>query len=295
MNSTITKLLSGILLLFFVCFPNEVKEGALAGLNNGLFILIPSLFPYMAISQIFIKTGGADSIAALLYKPLNFLTRLSQTGASIYILSLFCGYPTGARLSSIAFDDEEIGKNETIKLFAAGNIPGFGFCAAFLGGAIFKESGAGLLAYLSFVLASFILIITLSKIFPNDKTISRKRKNPRCGFGTAAVQSVTESSASAVMVIAFVCFFSAIIKITGLFCKNTLLSGVIASFTEITMGLSTFQMPRPIVIFFTGFSGLSIIFQSLAFQKKKAVNIFLFIILRLIYGILAALIFFILS
>ena len=285
------KWLSGILLVLFVLFPKEVKEGVKGGLDNSFLVLVPSLFPYMIMSQCFILTGGAEAVSRFL--PISFFTGFSKKGAEIYFLSLFCGYPTGARLASISYDKGEINKNEKLKLFAAANIPGFGFSIAFLGSYIFKNSWLGIKIYISFVLASVFIAFFLDFFLPCEE--SEIEKQSEMSFQGALVKSILDSSQSIITIIAFVCFFSSLIKIFSVFIKNELLLAVFSVFLEITNGIpmlmSRIQPPEAAIVFFTAFSGLSIIFQSVSFQKKQDINIFLFLILRVAFGITAMLLF----
>ena len=291
-----SKWFSGILLILFILFPNQVKEGVKSGLDNGFLILIPSLFPYMVISQCFILTGGGRILSSFLYRPVNFFTGLTKKGTEIYLLSLFCGYPTGARLASICCDNGEIGKKEKQKLFGMANIPGFGFSVAYLGSAVFKSTWFGIKIYISFILASVFMGYFLD--FFLKGTERKSNETAEINFQNALVKSTLDSSQAIISVIAFVCFFGSLLKTISFFVENALIFAVISGFTEITIGIPEIikQLPNSelAVVFFTAFSGLSIIFQSMSFQKKDGINIFLFIFLRLLFGLAASIIFYLL-
>ena len=290
------KWFSGFLLVLFILFPAQVKDGVKTGLDNGFLVLVPSLFPYMVISQCFILTGGARVISSFLYRPVNFFTGLTRKGSEIYFLSLFCGYPTGARLASISYANGEIDKNEQLKLFSMANIPGFGFSVAYLGGAVLKNTWLGIKIYISFALASVFFGYFLNFFICGNETNSGAYKNTELNLGDALVKSILDSSKSIISVIAFVCFFSSLVKILSVFIKNNLFLVCISAFLEITTGIpelvKVFPEGAAAVVFFAAFSGLSIIFQSVSFQTKDKINLFLFIILRLVFGIISAVIFY---
>ena len=125
-----SKIIAVIFMILFIIFPQEIKNGAKEGIENGVFVLIPSIFPYIVISNIFIKTGASEVVSSFFYKILRPVFRYSESFSSFYLISLFCGYPTGAKMSSVY---EETNKRESLRLFSFGNVPGFGFCVSFLG------------------------------------------------------------------------------------------------------------------------------------------------------------------
>jgi hypothetical protein len=290
-----SKVYSGLILLIFILFPDAVKNGVKTGLENGFSILLPALFPYMVVSLIFVRTGGATYISKFLYPLFSWLCGLTKKGVSIYILALFCGYPNGARLASFAYNNKEIDKVELLKLFAFSNIPGFGFCVAFFGGSLFNDINLGIKIYLSFVVASMIFAVLLSFIYKGKEYPEKESKN--LDISQAIVSSILESVNSIIAVIAFVCFFSSIINIIGTTINNPIFTAIMSAFFEITVGSATIiktfdpNISIYLCVFFFGFSGLSIIFQSLSFLKKNDINILLFLFLRIIYAILSVIIF----
>jgi hypothetical protein len=290
-----SKVYSGIILIIFILFPNAVKDGIKTGLDNGFLILLPAIFPYMIVSLIFVRTGGSDYIAKYLYRFFNFICGLTKKGVSIYILALFCGYPNGARLASIAYGNGEIDKSELLKLFAFSNIPGFGFCVAFFGGSVFKDINLGIKIYLSFVVASVIFAVLLSFIYKGKECFQKETVN--VDISQAIVSSILDSTTSIISVIAFVCFFSSIINIIAVHTNNAIFMAIISAFLEITIGSTNIvkafnpNISIYLCVFFFAFSGLSIIFQSLSFLKKNDINILLFLFLRVLYAIISVITF----
>ncbi|MBP3448770.1 MAG: hypothetical protein J6K51_07105 [Clostridia bacterium] len=276
-----------VLLFLFIAFPGVVKEGISSGLEKSFLVLMPALFPYMVVSQIFIKTGGASVFSRFLQ-----VGNLSKKGVELLVPSLFCGYPTGARLSSFAYNNNEISKRELLLLFSFGNIPGFGFTVSYLGGVLFKSFRFGVMIYLSYLTASVLLCFLFSLSLPRQSTQSAPQQ--KCvSFGQALTEAVTESSLSMVSLICFVCFFSSLIHLLSTLRLPSALGVCLEAFLEITYGLESLAKFYGIMptVFFAGFSGLCVLFQSLSFDQKNAVNLPLLFTARCLYGIVSVLIF----
>ena len=278
------------LLVLFVCFPRISSRGISSGLETGLLVLMPSIFPYMVVSQVAMKTGGIHLFCRMFQKNQKLKPILE-----LLIPSLFCGYPTGARLASNAYNKNKITKFQLYQMFGFGNIPGFGFTVSYVGGVLYQSVWLGLQIYLSFLFASLILMgISCAMIKQEETGLFSQEKERFLSFPSALVESVTESSLTMVSLICFVCFFSSLISYLQSFLQDGPLCSVLCAILEITAGLPLLSkfFPLPFVIFFTAFSGLCVIFQSIFFDKTNAVNLLYLLILRSIYGITCVLCFF---
>ncbi len=275
------------LLLWFIFFPQAVKSGVANGLELGGRVLVPSIFPYLVLSGILIKTGALRNISKKIR-----ICFLSEAARELLIPSLVCGYPTGARLSALAYDNGSITKKEFSLLFMFANVPGFGFTVSYLGGAL-NSSLQGWLIYLSFILASLTLIFFSGRNLSNNQKMPQKekssKKQEKQKISEALVESVSESAQTMVSLLFFVCFFSSMIELLKNLPLPQTFYPIGASFIEITTGICLLagRYPTQMVVFFCGFSGLSVLFQSLYFDKKHAINFLRLLFWRVIYGILS--------
>ena len=272
----------GIFILFLCC-PSIAADGISKGLEKSFLVLMPAIFPYMVVSQILIKTGGGAYLEKI------FCKNKDSKMYHLIIPSLFCGYPTGARLASTAYDKNEITKRELYQMYGFFNIPGFGFSVSYLGGVLYQSVGLGIRIYLSFLCAS----ILLGYFFGRNDNIStekiKKISEKPLPFSRALVESVSESSLAMLSLICFVCFFSSVICLIRSFLPDSPLCAALCTIIEITSGLPLLiqHFPLPFAIFFTAFSGICVMFQSIFFDKKNAVNLLSLFLLRSIYGIVS--------
>ena len=272
------------LLLWFLFFPQAVKNGIANGLDLGGRVLVPAIFPYLVLSGILIKTGALRDVSNKIK-----IGKLSKNAREILLPSLVCGYPTGAKLASSAYDNGSITKQEFYLLFLFANVPGFGFCVSYLSN-IVKSPLFGWLIYISFVLSTLTFLCLFAKrISPSHTIIKEERNQKKLTISEALVESVSESAQTMVSLLFFVCFFSSMIELSRTLPLPQSFYPIGASFLEITTGVCLLIEHYPVetVVFFCGFSGLSVLFQSLYFDKKHAINFLRLLLGRMLYGMLA--------
>ena len=89
-----------LLSLFFtmLLFPETVFQGACNGLLLWYQILIPTLFPYLIVTGLLLKTDGAAVVSRLLFRPFHLLFGTSFYGSFAVLSGFLCGYPMGAKI-----------------------------------------------------------------------------------------------------------------------------------------------------------------------------------------------------
>ena len=78
-------------------YPTQAAAGAKRGIGYCVDILIPSLFPFMALSVFVVKSGLAASMGRLTAGPCRILFGLPGSAAAAIVMSMVGGYPVGAR------------------------------------------------------------------------------------------------------------------------------------------------------------------------------------------------------
>ena len=93
-------------------FSQSSREGVSAGISICMNVLVPSLFPMMAVTNLFAKSG----LCARLGKPLNRLTRrlfgVSGQLAPVMLMGLLGGYPVGAAGISALYQKGAVSQKE---------------------------------------------------------------------------------------------------------------------------------------------------------------------------------------
>lgn len=105
-------MISILLLLFLMLYPEEALLCAQKGMQLWLNILIPTLLPFMILTGILIRT---DLISQLLLPLESFLKKafgISPAGACALLFGLLCGYPMGAKVTSDLYTGQKISHRE---------------------------------------------------------------------------------------------------------------------------------------------------------------------------------------
>ena len=106
------------LFLVMLLFPKEVFEGASSGLLLWFQIILPTLFPFLLISNLLLSTGSMDILVNVLGKPVSHIFGVSKSSSFSIVTGFLCGYPMGAKTASDLVRKGYISKNEGEYLFS---------------------------------------------------------------------------------------------------------------------------------------------------------------------------------
>ena len=119
------------LVLFLLSFMFFAPETALSAAREGLLLwfrtLLPSLLPFMILSNFLISFNCIEKLLSPLRKIWAVLFGLSPCGAYVLLLGTLCGYPMGAKLTATCADRDRsrTGKARYLLTFASSASPMF--------------------------------------------------------------------------------------------------------------------------------------------------------------------------
>ena len=190
------------------------------GLSLCVRTVIPSLFPFMVISDMLVKSGAVTFVSRLLALPMNALFGVSGEGGCAVILGTLCGFPIGAKFAVSMYDKGSISKGELERLLTFSNNPSSAFIISAVGVSLFGSREVGVKLYIMTLLSALIVGLAQNVIFrikekkgsrpnrdsaPTNITHSEKHK-----FGIEDfTESVGSSALSLLKICAFVVFFTA--------------------------------------------------------------------------------------
>lgn len=109
------------LLIYMLLFPEKVLADSLTGLDLWFHTVLPSLLPFMILSDILIKANAVS----FLMRPFSGFFRhflgLSPEGGYAWLLGVFCGFPMGARLTADMYRRKKISRKEADYLLTFSN------------------------------------------------------------------------------------------------------------------------------------------------------------------------------
>ena len=315
---TLTLLIFATMILIILS-PKKYTEGTVSGLKLFFFSVLPGLFPFMLLTKLLTELGT-------LYKFCGKLDSISYRlfgtpGVSLYafLMSIISGYPIGAKIISDLFSRGLITEKEAKKMSVFCTTSGPIFVIGTVGTIMFGNFTFGIILYLSHILSSFILGIIFNFFDKNKQNFSKNKPVLQFSKRDNVVNfCVVETINSLFIVGAFITIFylltdlfdalnlfnfinhilEPIFKLFKLDSKY--MQGLVYGIMEVTRGakvLSAFPTKTSIILAsgIISFSGLSIIFQSMAFLKTAKIKTQTFILTKFVHFILSMIICYLLT
>lgn len=266
--------------------------------------MLPSLFPFMVITLITVKSGFAEK-ASLPLKKITGLFNLPPAAAVCFLISACSGYPAGARCLLEFYENGSLDEKDCKKLSLLCSTSGPLFIIGSIGVRLLDDKSAGW----KILLAHFLSIISIALIFALFSKRSKKsdfKRTPQ--RGNLLYDSFYNAVISVAVAGGFIAFFSVSARILsdfnflivfeklfGLFTDEKSANALSIGLVEATIGCrnmsaSASLLKLPFCGFLITFGGASIIAQQLAYLTKTGVKPLYFIGVKFLQGVLCFLI-----
>lgn len=266
--------------LFFIALLLKNPDISIQYVTRGLRLcctaVIPTLFPFMVLSELLVRTGGGELMGRALAAPMRALFGLSGAGSCAFLLGAVCGFPVGTRAAVMLYDRGLLGRSEVERLISFCNYPSSAFMISATGAALWQNRQLGAAMYASVlaagVLAGIISGIPARRAAKNEGTVQTDMPHAvRKPQPTALSDSVTAAAVSTLNVCAYVAFFSCVVgcisHILARISPSRTVEAAIYSFFELTSGAAASAAVIPSrtgILMCTaaaGWSGLSVALQ----------------------------------
>lgn len=298
MKTAVSLLKSGAILFlaFLLVFhTNDAKYAVQKGLKLCADSVLPVLFPFFVLSDLWIRCGAAGQ-AALFFAPLiekGF--HLPGSCASALLLGCIGGYPVGARTASQLYQDGALSKDTAEQALMFCNNAGPSFIIGVVGFGVFQSAAAGILLYAIHLLSA----IGIGILFRPKKTVYDYPSNhaPKESFLSACKNSIAEAGKTALTVCTFILFFSLLTTCaSSLFSPSIFFDLVFPGLLEITSGFhalcAAYLHPRinfVISAFLLGVGGCCVLLQSVTFTEAAGLSCRKMLIGKGLQGLVSAL------
>lgn len=271
--------------IYLLKFSKEISIAIINSINSCLTVIIPSLFAFMVVSNILIKSNIYVILSKPFYPVAKYLFRIPPELFSIFLLSCIGGYPIGAKLLTDLLSQNKISKDtaNTMMCYCYCNSPSF-FAGA-VGVVVFENVLVGLLIYFSIVLSNCIIAIILG--FKN-KIPEKKKIRANISINVnILIESINSAAKTLFLICIMLIFFASLISVieeTGILnfiCSKislfynfdtTIFSTSFMSFVEIS---KISQFPKfcyayiPILAILGSFGGLCVLSQIVAITSRS--------------------------
>lgn len=273
--------LCAALITLFLYDPAESSRELGRGLSLCAGTLIPTLFPFMVISEILVRADIASFISPILSKPMKYLFGVSGSGAAALVLGMICGFPVGGKTAAALYERGYISKTDAEKLMSFCNLPSAPFMIFAVGEKLFGSRELGIFLYLNVLAVTLLcgIILNFIKGRKQSKYCLEIQSPQHESYSLIRIftDSVTSAAYSTVNVCAYVAFFTCAVgslgNIFAVFGES--FKAILFSFFELTSGsaaCSSLEDRRLGVILASaaaGWSGLSVFFQIFSLTRTS--------------------------
>ncbi len=285
-------------LLLILRNPDIAIQSISSGLRLCAVTVIPSLFPFLVLSELIVSGGVGRLLLRPISRPLSVLFRLPADGCCAVLLGMFCGFPVGARAAVSAYDSGRLTRDEAERVICASTNPSSAFLLNAVGVSLHgnRRYGSALLAVTVF--SGLLLCILLGRMPKTDDSPISPAKSAVAVPQKSGAQFFTDAVRSALTgmltVCAYVIFFSAFCGTltvladclrlpeavrASVFCLFELSGGVSAA--------SALREPRlsaALTAFAVGWSGLSVHCQVLSVCDGRGFRMSRYFLCKLLHG-----------
>ena len=282
------------------------SDAAIEYMGRGLTLcartVIPSLFPFMVISELLVSSGAGEAFGRLFSRIMRWLFGLSGAGASAVFLGSMCGFPVGAKTAVALLDRNTISKAECEHLLTFTANPSSAFLITAVGVSLYGNRHFGVILYAT-VLGSEFLVGFLARFFLRRTSSSTEHPHFPSGLHIGGVETFTGAVSGAatgmLTVCAYVIFFSALTGALGCALTAggqphewtyTLLTGLLEMTGGISQasGLSNRTWGLILTAAFAGWSGISVHCQVMTLCGGRGLSFKPYLIAKAAQGLLCA-------
>lgn len=236
-KSQIFTLFSYIAVLFAAGAVFFRPQAAMEGVSRGLALccntIIPSLFPFLVLSQLILESPVADFLGILFLPYTRLLGIRSRKAPSALLCGILGGFAAGAKGIDTLYQNGDLDKTQAQRLLVCTIGSGPAFIVGSVGTVMLGNSQAGWFLLLSQISASFILALLLKniKIEPDSSAISPAAfSKPARGLINAVSQAVTSTA----MLCGYITLFSFFAAIAVPASANSWTQFIVTLFLEVT-------------------------------------------------------------
>lgn len=280
------------LVFFLIASPFKATSSCIKAVELCLQKLIPSLFPFLVLNDLMIRSGLFSCIGKYIGKPFSKAFNLSAEASLCFISGLIFGFPLGTKTVCTLYDQKSITKSDAERLvcFCSNTGPAFVLGIATM---CLETRKAAYIIYICQALSAFVVGLFVRP----RKSVSEKYAPKKQSFTLSNIpDAITSSFLPMMNICCFVCFFAivsaSVENLVLFFCDDKTISVLLIGFFEITNGISRINgsfsplMRSALCAFLVGWSGVSVILQSINIMSKSGIRCKKYIVCKLIQGIL---------
>lgn len=272
-------------------------DGARAGLSLCAGLVVPSLFPFMALS-IFICESPASRFFGRLTAPITKLLRLPESAGAVLLAAAVGGYPSAAKCLAEAVKSGAMERRTAERMLSFCVNAGPPFLISAVGVGIFGSASIGAVL-LAAQAVSAILIAAVGALMSKESPPSENATRDYPPISVCATRAVTLAAGAAFNMCAFIVIFSSALELLraagafDMFSGSPLALALSSGFFEVTSGcalcagLPGYAGPVAAAAL-ASFSGVSVMGQIAGAVEGSGIDLRAFLLSRLPHAALSA-------
>lgn len=293
-----------LVIILILTNPTRYAQSVINGLKLFFVSVLPGLLPFVFLTKLITNSNAIYKLTKPFKKPVNKIFRLSGECFYPFFMSLISGYPIGSTITSDLILKGRISESEATRAALLSSTSGPIFVIGAVGAGMLNNAKLGLIIYLCNILAVILTSILISfrkKAINNDLPYEKNQKS--------SLNALAKDTCLSLMVVGFyVAFFSLIIDIlkdlkiliflssmidnilAKLSINSSIGLGIMSGIVEMTNGAKVLSyainpLSLSVIGFIIGFSGFSIIMQSISFLSNTKVKVGKFILGKFLHGL----------
>ena len=287
--------------IFMFIYSKDVSNTVTFSISLWKDNLLPSLFPFLLITQLLTEYGFIEIISFFLGKYMSVFFNLPKESSYALIVSLFSGFPSGSKYVKDLLEHNLLTEKEANHLIMFTHYSNPVFITSTIGAFLLQNQKYGYIILFSHIISNMLVALMFKekskKLYKSQKfnvilknIHNKKHKN----FISILTNSILESFKLLVNMLGIITFFLIITTlINNILHLNVFFKVLISSFFEMTQGVkSVSQLALPINIksaiigAIISFSGLSVHFQVKSIIDGTTIKYKNFLLARIIQSIL---------
>ena len=272
------------LLFFMFFFPELTLEASREGLLLWFRTLLPTLLPFIILSNFLIGFNCIEKILNPFRRIWSFFFGLSPYGAYVLILGILCGYPMGAKLTADLYRQGSLSLKESKYLLTFSSNASPMFICTYLVLECIGDKKQMLPVLLLLYLANYLCSIFFRIYYQigfSEKKLHKKTETSSYSPGTLIDVSIMNGFETITKLCGYILLFSIAAKAANRFLSwmplgKYLLVGALEISTglfQISQSALSFPWKFSLLLSFTAFGGICVLFQSKGVLSKSGLNI----------------------
>lgn len=291
-------------IVMIICYSKEVMESVTFSISIWKDNLFPSLFPFFIVSNLLLEYGFVSYVSSLFKRIMSKFFHLPKESSFALIISLFSGFPSGAKYTTELVKNDVLTKEEGARLLTFTHYSNPLFILGMIGSILLGNKKQAFIILFSHIISSFIIgIILRPKTIPRDNELKNYLSNSKeiPPFGKALRNSIFDALETMFLLLGIVTVFLIITTIIDIILPLTpTIKVIISGLLEMTQGVKlaseltcTPLIKAMFMTFFISFGGLSVHAQVLSIISEAKIKYKYFFIARILHAILATILVFI--